>query len=84
MTIDAPDWRSPIIEYLKSPIIEIESKLKIRAARYILVDDILYKKSFSLLYLRCLRLDEAQYALKRSTKAFVASIWAADPSLTRH
>ena len=67
MTINAPDWRSEIIEYLKSPTRETESesaKLRIRAARYILIDDVLYKKSFSLPYLRCLRPDEAQYALR--------------------
>ena len=67
MTINASDWRSPIIEYLKSPTRETESeseKLRIRAARYILIDDVLYKKSFSLPYLRCLRPDEAQYALR--------------------
>ena len=47
MIIEAPDWRSPIIEYLKNPAIATESesaKLRIRAARYILIDDILYKK----------------------------------------
>ena len=40
------------------------TKLRIRTARYILIDDILYKKSFSLPYLRCLRPDKAQYALR--------------------
>ena len=38
MTIDALDWRSPITNYLKSPIAKIDSqstKLWIRAARYI-------------------------------------------------
>ena len=67
MTIDALDWRSSIIKYLKSPTIETNSestKLKIRAIRYVLIDDILYKKSFSLPYLRCLGSDEAQYALR--------------------
>ena len=67
MIIEAPNWRSPIIEYLKSPPIAIESKsikLRIRVAKYILIDDILYKKSFSLLYLQCLGLDEAQYTLR--------------------
>ena len=67
MAIDAPDWRSPIIEYLKSFAIETDSestKLRIRAAKYILIDDILYKKSFSLPYLRYLGSDEAQYVLK--------------------
>ena len=67
MIIEALDWRSPIIEYLKSPTITAESesaKLRIRAARYILIDDVLYKKSFSLPYLRCLGSEEAQYALR--------------------
>ena len=35
MTIDAPDWKSPIIEYLKSLTMETDSesaKLRIRAA----------------------------------------------------
>ena len=71
MTINVPDWRSSIIEYLKSPTREIKpesAKLRIRAARYILIDDILYKKSFSLPYLRCLRPDEAQYALREIHK----------------
>ena len=67
MIIEAPDWRSPIIEYLKSPAIATESeaaKLRIRTARYILIDDVLYKKSFNLPYLRCLGPEEAQYALR--------------------
>ena len=67
MIIETPDWRSPIIEYLKSLTIETESesaKLRIQAAKYILINDVLYKKSFNLFYLRCLRSDEAQYALR--------------------
>ena len=67
MTIDAPDWKSLIIEYLKSLAIETNlelTKLRTRAARYILIDDILYKKSFSLPYLWCLGPDETQSALR--------------------
>ena len=67
MIIEAPDWRSPIIEYLKNPATDTKSKsakLRIRAARYILIDDVLYKKSFSLLYLRCLGPNEAHYVLR--------------------
>ena len=66
MTINAPDWKSPIIEYLKSPTRKTEpesAKLRIRAVRYILIDEVLYKKSFNLPYLRCLGPNEAQYAL---------------------
>ena len=71
MIIEAPDWKSPIIEYLKSLTTGTESestKLRIRVARYILIDDILYKKSFSLPYLRCLGSDGAQYTLREIHK----------------
>ena len=67
MIIEAPNWRYPIIQYLKSSAVTTESesaKLRIRAARYILIEDVLYKKSFSLPFLRCLRPEEAQYALR--------------------
>ncbi|KAK3005471.1 hypothetical protein RJ639_016337 [Escallonia herrerae] len=37
--------------------------LRVKAARYALVEGVLYKKSFSLPYLRCLRPSESLYAL---------------------
>ena len=67
MIIEVLDWKSPIIEYLKNPATDTKSesvKLRIRATRYILIDDILYKKSFSFPYLRCLGPDEAHYVLR--------------------
>ena len=39
-------------------------KLRIRAARYVLMDEVLYKRGFSQPYLRCLAPDEANYVLK--------------------
>ena len=68
MIIDVLDWKSPIIDYLRSPIVETNSqlaKLRIQSARYILIEDILYKKSFSLPYLQCLGPNKAQYALRK-------------------
>ena len=38
-------------------------KLRVRAARYFLMDEVLYKKGFSQPYLRCLAPDEANYVL---------------------
>ena len=76
MVVDAHDWRSPIMEYLKSPTVETDSqsaKLRIRAAKYTLIDEVLYKRSFSLPYLQCLGPDKAQYALRKTTKAFMAN-----------
>ena len=39
-------------------------KLRVRAARYFLMDEVLYKRGFSQPYLRCLALDEANYVLQ--------------------
>ena len=39
-------------------------KLRVRSARYILMDEVLYKRGFSQPYLRCLALDEANYVLR--------------------
>ena len=71
MVIDALDYRSPIIGYLKSPMVETDSqstKLRIKAAKYTHIDEVLYKRSFSLLYLWFSRSDEAQYALRKIHK----------------
>ncbi|XP_074374516.1 uncharacterized protein LOC141714919 [Apium graveolens] len=39
-------------------------KLAVRALRYFLINEILYKRSFAVPYLRCLRPDEARLALE--------------------
>ena len=39
-------------------------KLRIRAARYVLMNEVLYKRGFSQPYLRCLAPHEANYVLK--------------------
>ena len=67
MAINAIDWKSSIIKYLKSSIIDTNSsstKLIIKATRYTLIDEVLYKKSFTLPYLWCLGPDEVEYALR--------------------
>ena len=67
LTIDPLDWRSPIISYLENLIDSANpnlAKIRIKTARYTLLEGILYKKSFTLPYLRCLGLEKAEYALK--------------------
>ena len=67
LTIDPPDWRSPIITYLENPILSVDpsiARIRIKAARYTLLEGTLYKKSFTLPYLRCLGPNEAEYVLK--------------------
>ncbi|KAK3022062.1 hypothetical protein RJ639_047330 [Escallonia herrerae] len=62
-----PCWMDMIIKYLSTGELPSERhearNLRVKAARYALVDRVLYKKSFSLPYLRCLRPLESLYAL---------------------
>ncbi|KAK3017903.1 hypothetical protein RJ639_005209 [Escallonia herrerae] len=63
-----PCWMDTFIKFLstgKLPSERHEARnLRVRAARYALVEGVLYKKSFSLPYLRCLRPSESVYALQ--------------------
>ncbi|XP_074346259.1 uncharacterized protein LOC141685033 [Apium graveolens] len=61
-------WIDPIKVYLQtgwlsSDVMEAR-KLYVRVLRYSLIDGILYKRYFVILYLRCLRPDEARLALE--------------------
>jgi len=51
-------WTTPITSYLKDGVLpddkEAARKLKVQAARFVLIKYILYKRGFSQLYLRCL------------------------------
>ena len=54
--------------YLKNihlpPNADEARKLQVRAFKYVLIKGILYRKSFVIPYLRCLRPDEAQETLR--------------------
>ena len=61
-------WMDPIkahleIGWLPDNVFEAR-RLSVRALRYALIDGILYKRSFVIPYLRCLRPDEARLALE--------------------
>ena len=43
---------------------EAARKLKVKAAQFVLIKDVLYKKGFSSLYLRCLSPEEVDYVMK--------------------
>ena len=62
------NWMTPIVAYLKDVRLLEEKneagKLRIRSARYILMDEVLYKRGFSQPYLRCLVPNEANYVLR--------------------
>ena len=59
---------TPIISYLKDGRLPEEKdearKLRVRSARYVLMDEVLYKRGLSQPYLRCLAPDEANYVLR--------------------
>ena len=59
---------TPIIDYLKEGKLprgrDEARKLRIKSARYVLMDEVLYKRGFSQPYLRCLTPDEANYVLR--------------------
>ncbi|XP_022853645.1 uncharacterized protein LOC111375088 [Olea europaea var. sylvestris] len=63
-----PTWQDEIIAYLKigkCPENSAEArKLRIRSARYTLMDNVLYKRGYSPPLLRCLNEEEAQHALQ--------------------
>ena len=62
------NWTTPIASYLKDSMLpsdkEAARKLKVQAARFILIKDVLYKKGFSRPYLRCLVPKEADYVMR--------------------
>ncbi|KAK3000909.1 hypothetical protein RJ639_021378 [Escallonia herrerae] len=63
-----PCWMDTIVTYLSTGELPSERhearNLRVKAARYALVEGTLYKKSFSLPYLRCLRPSKSLYALQ--------------------
>ena len=62
------NWMTPIVGHLKEGKLPQERdeayKLRIKSAKYILMDEVLYKIGFSQPYLRCLAPDEASYVLR--------------------
>ena len=62
------NWMTPIVSYLKEGKLpqgrDEARKLRIKSARYVLMDEVLYKRGFSQPYLRCLAPDEANYVLR--------------------
>ena len=62
----------PIVGYLKEGKLlqgrDEARKLRIKSTKYILMDDVLYKRGFSQPYLRCFAPNEANYVLREVHK----------------
>ena len=61
------NWKTPILSYIKNrqlpSNLDEAKKIKKQTIRFIVLNDILHKKGFSLPYLRCVEQDEAMYIL---------------------
>ena len=62
------NWMTPIISYLKDGSLpegkDEARRFRVRSARYVLLNDVLYKRGFSQPYLRCLSPNEVNYVLR--------------------
>ena len=62
------NWTTTIASYLKDCVLPDEKgatrKLKVRAIRFVLIKDVLYKKGFCRPCLRCLGNEEADYVMR--------------------
>ena len=62
------NWITPIISFLQDrrlpQDVKEAKKIKKRAARFTILNDTLYKRGFSMPYLKCVDKDEAKYILK--------------------
>ena len=62
------NWMTPILLYLKDGRLSEDKdkarRLRIKAAKYVFIDEVLYKIGFSQPYLRCLALDKSNYVLR--------------------
>jgi len=62
------NWMTPIVIYLKDGRLPEDKdearRLRIKVAKYVLINEILYKLGFSQPYLRCLAMDESNYVLR--------------------
>uniref|UniRef100_A0A2N9IAH4 Uncharacterized protein n=1 Tax=Fagus sylvatica TaxID=28930 RepID=A0A2N9IAH4_FAGSY len=61
-------WMTPIVSYLQGGTLldnrHEARRLKVRASRFLMLQGTLYKRGFSLPYLRCLAPDEANYVMR--------------------
>ena len=62
------NWTTPLISYLKTGVLlggnDATRKVKVQASRFVLINDVLYKRGFSRLYLGCLCYEEADYVMR--------------------
>ena len=62
------NWTTPLMSYLKDGVLpddkEEARKLRVRAVKLVLMDEVLYKRGFSQPYMRCLNPAKSLYVLR--------------------
>ena len=68
------EWMTPIVCYLKEGWLAEDKaearKIQIRATRFVIIDDVLYRRGYSLPYLRCANSEEAHYVLREINRVY--------------
>ncbi|KAH9688200.1 Ribonuclease H [Citrus sinensis] len=61
-------WRDPIVSYLRDGVLPPDKlqarKIRAQASRYTMIDGVLYRRGYTLPFLRCLDEDDADYVLR--------------------
>jgi len=76
-------WMTRIIRYFKEGWLPEDKakarKIQIRATRFVIIDDVLYIRGYSLPYLRCVNSEEANYVLHEIHKGVCGNHIGQDP-----
>jgi hypothetical protein len=60
MTADPDDWRTPLVHYLENPGHIADRKVRRQALKYVVLDNILYRRTINVLLLKCLCSDQSR------------------------
>ena len=63
ISVEAQDWRVPLISYLRDPGPGAKRNIRRLAFKYVLIDDELYRRTAKDLLLKCLDSDQARVAM---------------------
>ena len=77
------NWMTPIVAFLQDRHLPQDAnearKIRKKAARFTILNDVLYKRGFSMPYLKCVDDDEASIFWRKSIKGFMGTMPALDP-----
>jgi hypothetical protein len=71
---DLDDWRTPMVSYLENPGRIADRKVRRQVLKYVMLDNILYRRTIGGLLLKCLGLDQSKIAMGKFMKVFVVLI----------